>query len=456
MLIVKLSCVIKGIHYSFSSVKEVLAKASELKSGDVMSRVAAETSLERMAAKVVLSEMELQDIFENPVIPYENDEVTRLIYDDISEGIYKTIKSWTVGELRNYILSYEASQDQLVKLSRGLTSEMISAVAKLMSTMDLVLALQKMRHQAHCNTTIGEPGRLAFRCQPNHPNDVPEGILYSLKEGLSYGAGDAVIGINPNVDTVESVKRLLTMSHEFIEEWKIPTQNCVLAHITTQMEALKQGAPVALLFQSLAGTQKANEAFGISKEIVDEGYAMMARLGTSAGPNFMYFETGQGSEVSLSADHGVVMQTLEARTYGYARHWKPFMVNNVSGFIGPETLFDGRQLIRADLEDLFMGKLHGLPMGIAPTYTNHMDANQNDQEVAGILTGLAGPNFYMGVPGGDDVMLNYQDTSFHDDASLREMLGLRPLREFEKWMENMGLIENGKLTNRAGDLSIFD
>ncbi len=452
----KLSCVIKGIHYSFSSVKEVLAKASELKSGDVMSRVAAETSLERMAAKVVLSEMELQDIFENPVIPYENDEVTRLIYDDISEGIYKTIKSWTVGELRNYILSYEASQDQLVKLSRGLTSEMISAVAKLMSTMDLVLASQKMRHQAHCNTTIGEPGRLAFRCQPNHPNDVPEGILYSLKEGLSYGAGDAVIGINPNVDTVESVKRLLTMSHEFIEEWKIPTQNCVLAHITTQMEALKQGAPVALLFQSLAGTQKANEAFGISKEIVDEGYAMMARLGTSAGPNFMYFETGQGSEVSLSADHGVDMQTLEARTYGYARHWKPFMVNNVSGFIGPETLFDGRQLIRADLEDLFMGKLHGLPMGIAPTYTNHMDANQNDQEVAGILTGLAGANFYMGVPGGDDVMLNYQDTSFHDDASLREMLGLRPLREFEKWMENMGLIENGKLTNRAGDLSIFD
>lgn len=433
-----------------------MAKASEPKSGDVMAQVAAESSLERMASKVVLSEMLLKDIYENPVIPYETDEVTRLIYDDISETIYKDIQNWTVGELRNYILSYETGPDQLIKISRGLTSEMIAAVSKLMSSMDLVLASQKMKYQAHCNTTIGEPGRLAFRCQPNHPNDVPEGILYSIKEGLSYGAGDAVIGINPNVDTVESLKRLYTLSHDFMEKWKIPTQNCVLAHITTQMEALKQGAPVALMFQSLAGTQKGNEAFGISKGIVDEGYEMMARYGTSTGPNYMYFETGQGSEVSLNAAHGVDMQTLEARTYGYARHWKPFMVNNVSGFIGPETLFDGRQLIRADLEDLFMGKLHGLPMGIAPTYTNHMDANQNDQEIAGMLTALGGANFYMGVPGGDDVMLNYQDTSYHDDASLREMFGLRPLREFEKWMENMGLMEDGKLTSRAGDLSIFD
>jgi len=452
----KLSCVVKGTHYTFSSVREVLAKASEAKSGDVMARVAAVSSLERMAAKVVLSEMQLKEIYENPVIPYEIDEVTRLIYDDISDTIYKDIQSWTVGELRNYILSSDTGRDQLLKLSRGLTSEMISAVAKLMSSIDLVLASQKMKYQAHCNTTIGELGRLAFRCQPNHPNDVPEGILYSIKEGLSYGAGDAVIGINPNVDTVESVKKLMTLSHEFIEKWQIPTQNCVLAHITTQMEALKQGAPIALMFQSLAGTQKGNEAFGISKKIIDEGYEMMARYGTSAGPNFMYFETGQGSEVSLNADFGVDMQTLESRSYGFARHWKPFMVNTVSGFIGPETLYDGRQLIRADLEDGFMGKLHGLPMGIAPTYTNHMDADQNDQEVAGIITAVAGANFYMGVPGGDDVMLNYQDTSYHDDASLREILGLRPLREFEKWLEKMGLMENGKLTKRAGDLSIFD
>jgi ethanolamine ammonia-lyase large subunit len=246
------------------------------------------------------------------------------------------------------------------------------------------------------------------------------------------------------------------MSHEFITKWKIPTQNCVLAHISTQIEALQKGAPIDLMFQSLAGTQKGNEAFGVSTEIIDHGQALMRKHGTSTGPNIFYFETGQGSEVSLAADHGVDMQTLEARTYGYARHWKPFMLNNVSGFIGPETLFDGRQMIRADLEDLFMGKMHNLPMGIAPTYTNHMHSDQNDQEIAGILTAVAGANFYMGVPAGDDVMLNYQDTSFHDDASLREMLHLRPLTEFEKWLENMGIMENGRLTKYAGDLSLFD
>lgn len=452
----KLSCVIKKKHYQFSSVKEVLAKASEEKSGDIMAKVAAESSLERMAAKVVLSEMQLKDIFENPVIPYETDEVTSIIYDNINLSIYKEIQDWTVGELRNYILSHHTGMHQLNRISQGLTSEMVSGVAKLMSSIDLVMASQKIKHQAHCNTTIGEPGRLAFRCQPNHPVDDPEGILYSIKEGLSYGSGDAVLGINPNVDTVESVKRLVSMSHEFMQKWQIPTQNCVLAHITTQIAALEQGAPIALMFQSLAGTQKGNEAFGVSKEILDQGYYLMSRYGTSTGPNYMYFETGQGSEVSLNADEGVDMQTLEARTYGYARNWKPFMVNNVSGFIGPETLFDGRQMIRSDLEDLFMGKLQGLPMGIAPTYTNHMHADQNDQEIAGMLTTLAGANFYMGVPGGDDVMLSYQDTSYHDDASLREMMGLRPLREFEKWLEKMGIMEHGKLTDRAGDLSIFD
>ncbi len=442
-------------YYQFSSLAEVLAKASEEKTGDKLAKIAADSSLERMAAKVVLSEIRLADIYENPVIPYEDDEVTRVIYDDVNLSIYKEIKDWPVGELRNYILLHETGSHELSRLARGLTSEMISAVAKLMSTIDLVMASQKMRYKAHCNTWIGEPGRLAFRCQPNHPTDDPEGILFSIKEGLSYGSGDAVIGINPNIDTVESVSRLLHMSDEFIRRWEIPTQNCVLAHITTQMEALDKGAPIALMFQSLAGTQKGNEAFGVSKQLLDQGLEMMKRYGTSAGPNVMYFETGQGSEVSLNAHRGVDMQTLEARTYGFARHWKPFMVNNVSGFIGPETLFDGRQMIRADLEDLFMGKMHQLPMGIAPTYTNHMHADQNDQEIAGILTALAGANFYMGVPGGDDVMLNYQDTSYHDDASLREMLGYRPLREFEKWLEKMGIMENGRLTERAGDLSIF-
>ncbi|WP_126427834.1 ethanolamine ammonia-lyase subunit EutB [Brevibacillus marinus] len=452
----KLSCIVRKQHYQFSSLKEVLAKASEEKSGDVMSGLAAHSALERMAAKVVLSELRLADIYENPVIPYEDDEVTRVIYDDLNLSIYNEIKDWTVGQLREYILSHKTGLPELTRISRGLTSEMISATAKLMSSLDLVLASQKMRFQAYCNTLIGEPGRLAFRCQPNHPTDDPEGILASIKEGLSYGSGDAVIGINPNNDTVESVSRLLHVSHEFIEKWEIPTQNCVLAHITTQMKALENGAPIALMFQSLAGTQKANEAFGVSKQILDEGMDMMYKIGTSVGPNVMYFETGQGSEVSLDAHCGVDMQTLEARTYGFARHWKPFMVNNVSGFIGPETLYDGRQVIRADLEDLFMGKLHGLPMGIAPTYTNHMHADQNDQEIAGILTAVAGANFYMGVPGGDDVMLSYQDTSYHDDASLREMLGLRPLREFEKWLEKMGIMEDGRLTERAGDLSLFD
>lgn len=452
----RLSATIKGQTFQFKSVKEVLAKASELKSGDVLARICASSSLERMAAKVILSELQLEDIYENPSIPYEQDEVTRVIYDDISRPIYESIKGWTVGELRNQILSFEFGQTALAKLSRGLTSEMISGVAKLMSSLDLVVASQKMRYEAHCNTTIGEKGRLAFRCQPNHPNDVIEGIIFSIKEGLSYGSGDAVIGVNPNIDTVESVKKILTVTDEFIREWAVPTQNCVLAHITTQIAALKKGAPMALMFQSLAGTQKGNEAFGISEEILNEGYELMKTDGTSTGPNFMYFETGQGSEVSLAAHFDVDMQTLESRTYGYARRWKPFMVNNVSGFIGPETLYDGRQLIRADLEDLFMGKLHGLPMGIAPTYTNHMDADQNDQEIGGMLTALAGANFYMGVPGGDDVMLNYQDTSYHDDAALREILGLRPLKDFEKWLERMGVMEDGRLTSRAGDLSIFD
>lgn len=452
----KLTCRLRNETYQFRSIADVLAKASEEKSGDVMAGIGAASSLERMAAKYVLSELQLKDIYENPIIPYETDEVSRIIYEDVSDFIYKEIADWTVGELREYILAHSTNGNDLKRLSRGLTSEMISAVAKLMSSIDLVLASQKMKHQAHCNTTIGEPGRLAFRCQPNHPVDNPDGILASIKEGLSYGSGDAVIGINPNNESVASVAKILTMSHELIEKWKIPTQNCVLAHITTQMKALQEGAPVALMFQSLAGTQIANEDFGVSQEILDEGYELMRNKGTSAGPNFFYFETGQGSEVSLDAHSGVDMQTLEARTYGYAKHWKPFMVNNVSGFIGPETLFDGKQMIRCDLEDLFMGKLHNLPMGIAPTYTNHMQCDQNDQEIAGMLTTVAGANFYMGVPGGDDVMLSYQDTSYHDDASLREMLGLRPLAEFEKWLEKMGIMEDGRLTENAGDLSIFD
>ncbi|AFQ43589.1 ethanolamine ammonia-lyase subunit EutB [Desulfosporosinus meridiei] len=442
--------------FAFQSLKEVMSKANEEKSGDELVGIAAKSASERVAAKLVLSNLTLEDIYNNPVIPYEEDEVTRAIYDGLNLRIYQEIKSWTVGYLREYILDHKTTGENLLHISRGLTSEMIAAVAKLMSTMDLVCGSKKMRVQSHCNTTLGIPGTLAFRCQPNHPTDSVEGMLASLKEGLAYGSGDAVIGINPVEDNVETVSRLLDTVKNFMIKWEIPTQNCVLAHVTTQMKAIEKGAPVDLVFQSIAGTQKANDAFGVSSAILDEAFALAQRKGSATGPNLMYFETGQGSEVSLDAHLGVDMMTLEARTYGFARGYRPFMTNNVSGFIGPETIYSGREVIRADLEDLFMGKLHGLPMGIAPCYTNHMKADQNDQEMGTLLCAMAGSNFFMGVPGGDDVMLSYQDTSYHDDASTREILGLRPLPEFEQWLEKMGILENGKLTERAGDPSIFD
>ena len=442
--------------FIFKSLKEVMAKANEKKSGDELVGIAATSASERVAAKLVLSNLTLEDIYNNPVIPYEEDEVTRAIYDGLNIRIYQEIKSWTVGYLREYILEHKTSGTDLAHISRGLTSEMIAAVAKLMSTMDLVYGSKKMRIQSHCNTTLGVPGTLAFRCQPNHPTDNVEGVLASLKEGLSYGSGDAVIGINPVEDNVETVTRLLETVKDFMTKWEIPTQNCVLAHVTTQMKAIEKGAPVDLVFQSIAGTQKANDAFGVNATILDEAFALIQRKGTATGPNLMYFETGQGSEVSLDAHLGVDMMTLEARTYGYARNYRPFMTNNVSGFIGPETIYSGREVLRADLEDLFMGKLHGLPMGIAPCYTNHMKADQNDQEMGTLLCAMAGSNFFMGIAGGDDVMLSYQDTSFHDNASAREILGLRPLPEFEKWLDKMGILENGLLTKKAGDPSIFD
>lgn len=442
--------------FAFDSIKEVLAKANEEKSGDVLVGIAATSASERVAAKLVLSNLTLEDIYNNPVIPYEEDEVTRVIYNGLNLRIYQDIKSWTVGQLREYILDHKTTGDDLAHISRGLTSEMIAGVAKLMSTIDLVYGSKKMRFQAHCNTTIGVPGTLAFRCQPNHPTDSVEGIMASLKEGLSYGSGDAVIGINPVEDNVSTVSRLLDTVKNFMIKWNIPTQNCVLAHVTTQMKAIEKGAPVDLVFQSIAGTQKANDAFGISATMIDEAFELVQRKGTATGPNLMYFETGQGSEVSLDAHHGVDMMTLEARTYGFGRRYRPFMLNNVSGFIGPETIYSGREVIRADLEDLFMGKLHGIPMGIAPCYTNHMKADQNDQEMGTLLCAMAGSNYFMGVAGGDDVMLSYQDTSYHDDASTREILGLRPLPEFEQWLEKMGIMENGRLTEKAGDPSIFD
>jgi ethanolamine ammonia-lyase large subunit len=442
--------------YAFNSVKDVLAKASEEKSGDTLVGVAAESASERVAARLVLANLTLEDIYNNPTIPYEEDEVTRVIYDGLNMTIYNRVKSWTVGELREYVLEHSTTDSDLRTLSRGLTSEMIAGCAKLMSNLDLAYAAKKMRMQVHCNTTLGVPGTIAFRNQPNHPTDNMEGIMSSIKEGLSYGSGDAVIGINPVNDDPDLVSRMLDTVQNFMHKWEIPTQACVLCHVTTTMKAIELGAPVDVVFQSIAGTQTANEAFGISAELIDQAYELAKHKGIAAGPNLMYFETGQGSEVSLDADHGVDMQTLEARTYGFGRRYSPFMLNNVSGFIGPETIYSGREVIRADLEDLFMGKLHGIPMGIAPCYTNHMKADQNDQELGTLICAAAGANYFMGVPGGDDVMLSYQDTSFHDDATIREMLGLRPLPEFEQWLEKIGVWENGHLTKLAGDPSIFE
>jgi len=453
---VNLRSMIHNQVFTFKSVTDVLAKANSEKSGDALVGLAAETATERVAAKLCLANMQLKDIYEYPVIPYDEDEVTRTIYDELNTTIYKKVQNWTVAELREFILDSRNSQNEILNVSRGLTSEMIAAVAKLMSTMDLVYASKKIKVAAHCNTTIGLPGTLSFRNQPNHPTDNVEGIMASLKEGLSFGSGDAVIGVNPVEDNMDNFARVMNGIVDIRQKLEIPTQCCVLAHVSTQIDALQKGIPVDLVFQSIAGTESANTAFGINLQMLDEAYELALKLGTSTGPNVMYFETGQGSEVSLESHHGVDEMTLEARCYGLARKYRPFMLNNVSGFIGPETIYTGKEVIRADLEDLFMGKVHGIPMGIAPCYTNHMKMDQDDQEIGTMLCAMAGSNFFMGVSGGDDCMLNYQDTSFHDDASAREILGLRPAPEFEKWLEKWGLMEDGKLTEAAGDPSIFE
>lgn len=445
-----------GKVYKFKDLKDVLAKANEEKSGDKLLGIAASSVQERIAAKVVLSDLTLDYIRNNPVIPYEEDEVTRVIDDMVNESIYKEIKSWTLGYLREYILDHKTTGEDIKRISNGLTSEMIAGVAKLMSNIDLVYGASKIKNWAKANTVIGKPGTLSFRLQPNHPTDDIDGIIASVMEGLTYGCGDAVIGVNPVEDTVDNTKKIMHAINDFMVKWKIPTQTCVLSHITTQMEAVRHGAPVSVFFQSIAGTETANTAFGINKDLLDEAFELIKKYGTAPGPNLMYFETGQGSEMSLNADHGIDEMTLEARTYGFAKRYKPFMVNNVSGFIGPETLYDGKEIIRASLEDHFMGKLTGLPMGMAPCYTNHTKADQNDQEIAIMLLAMAGANYYMGVPVSDDVMLSYQDTSFHDDATLRELLNLKPAEEFFDWLINMGIMDsNGRLTERAGDASIF-
>ncbi len=452
----KLKTKLFGRSYSFSSIKDVLAKANEEKSGDILLKIAAETVQERVAAKRVLSEMTLEDLRKNPLLPLEEDEVSRVIDSLVNEKIYNEIKNWNVGYLREYILQHTTTLQDIKRISRALTGEMVAAVAKLMTNMDLVYAASKINIWGKANTEVGKPGTLSFRIQPNHPTDSIDGIRASLMEGLSYGSGDAVIGVNPVEDNVASTSKIMECIYDFMMKWEIPTQTTVLSHLSTQMEAVKRGAPVSILFQSVAGTEDANKAFGVSEEMIDEGYAFIRKEGIAPGPNLMYFETGQGAEMSLETDHGIDEMTLEARTYGFAKKWKPFMVNNVSGFIGPETLYDGKQMIRANLEDHFMGKLTGLPMGMAPCYTNHTKMDQNDQEIGTMLLALAGSNYYMGMPVGEDIMLSYQDTSYHDDATLRELLNRKPTAEFFQWLLEMGIMdETGRLTSKGGDPTIF-
>jgi ethanolamine ammonia-lyase large subunit len=445
-----------GHTYEFKSLREVMAKANEEKSGDKLAGIAAEDAQERVAAKVVLSHVTLNELRNCPAVDYDKDEVTRIIQDAVNETIFNQFKNMTVSEFREWLLDETTDGAMIRRASRGLTSEIVAAVCKLMSNLDLIYAAKKMRVSAHCNTTIGLPGTFSSRLQPNHTTDDPKGIMASVMEGLSLGCGDAVIGLNPVDDSVESVARILKSFDEFKNKWEVPTQICVLAHVTTQTEAAdKFNAPIDLMFQSIAGSQKGNEAFGLTAQMLDEGRDMMLHKGTSTGPNVMYFETGQGSELSSEAHNGWDQVTMEARCYGFAKRYQPFLVNTVVGFIGPEYLYDSKQVIRAGLEDHFMGKLTGIPMGCDACYTNHMKADQNDIENLATLLVAAGCNYIMGVPQGDDCMLMYQCTGYHEAASLREVFGLRPIKEFDAWLEKMGFSENGKLTPKAGDASVF-
>jgi ethanolamine ammonia-lyase large subunit len=444
-----------GKTYEFPDIRLLMGKANEEKSGDRLAGVGAETAAERVAAKLVLAEVPLWVLRENPAVPYEQDEITRLIQDAVEESIYAGIKDMTVGEFREWLLADTTTTAMIHGVSDGLTAEMIAGVTKLMSNLDLMYAAKKIPRTAYCNNTIGAPGTLSSRNQPNHPTDSPEGIRAEIYEGLSYGSGDSVIGINPVDDSYGSVSRLLDMSYEVIKTWEIPTQNCVLAHVTTQMKCLEGGSPVGLVFQSLSGSQKGNDSFGISVGLLDEAYALAKKHCFPKGPNFMYFETGQGSALSADAHNGWDQLTLEARNYGFAKRYHPYQVNTVVGFIGPEYLYDARQIQRAGLEDHFMGKLTGIPMGVDACYTNHARADQNAIENLAVMLTAAGCNYFMGLPMGDDSMLSYQSTSYHDAPALRQLFNLRPAPEFEKWMVGLGLMKDGVLTEKAGDPSFF-
>ncbi|QIZ75695.1 ethanolamine ammonia-lyase subunit EutB [Ferrimonas lipolytica] len=451
----KLKTQLFGQTYQFKCVKEVLAKASDLRSGDVLAGVAAKTAQERVAAKHVLSELTLNDLRENPSIAYEDDLITRINQDSLNRRSFEQIRNWTVSELREYILSDSPNHEDYERLRKGLTAEMVAGVAKLSSNADLMIGGKKLPVVTKANCTLGLPGHFSCRLQPNDTRDNVNSILAQTYEGLSYGCGDAVIGVNPVTDNVENTARVLEALQEVIDKYKVPTQPCVLSHVTTQMEAIRRGAPAGLIFQSIAGTEKGLAEFGVNVELLDEAYEVGKQYCNLAGGNMMYFETGQGTELSADAHYGADQMTMEARCYALARRYKPHLVNTVVGFIGPEYLYNHQQIIRAGLEDHFMGKLTGLPMGCDACYTNHADTDQNSNENLLILLASAGVNFVIGLPLGDDIMLNYQTNSYHDTVTARQLLNLRPAPEFQAWMETMGLMENGKLTARAGDPSIF-
>jgi len=441
--------------YSFNSVKDVMAKANEVKSGDELAGVAAKDATERVAAKVVLSQLTINDIYNNPAVPYEEDEVTRIIIDGVNQRIFNEIKNWTISDLREWLLDDNTTNHDIKRIRAGITSEVAAAVAKLMTNMDLVVAAKKIIVEKTANTTIGKPGTFSSRLQPNHPSDNIDGIMAEVMEGLSMGIGDAVIGLNPNDDSVDNVSKILNKFEEFRSHWNIPTQCAVLAHVTTQMEAVKRGAPAGLIFQSIAGSEKGNKSFGIDANMISEARALALQQGQCPGPNVMYFETGEGSELSSDANFGADELTMESRCYGFAKKFDPYIVNTVVGFIGPEYLYNSKQVIRAGLEDHFMGKLQGISMGCDVCYTNHMKADQNDAENLAVLLGAAGCNYIMGIPHADDVMLNYQSTGYQETATIREIFGYHPIKEFEDWMEKMGISKDGKLTEIAGDASIF-
>ncbi len=430
--------------FTFNGLKELLAKASPARSGDALAGIAADSDQERVAAQMALADVPLEHFLAEPIIPYESDEVTRLILDSHDATAFEPVAQLTVGQFREWLLCYETTSERLTSLAPGLTPEMVAAVSKIMRNQDLILAASKCRVVTRFRNTIGLAGRLSIRLQPNHPTDDSVGIGASILDGLLYGCGDAVIGINPATDSVDTVIRLLRMLDELIARYNIPTQSCVLAHVTTQIAAIEQGAPVDLMFQSVAGTEAANASFGVNLKLLEEAQQAAKSLSRgTVGDNVMYFETGQGSCLSAEAHHGVDQQTLEARAYAVTRRFEPLLVNTVVGFIGPEYLYDGKQITRAGLEDHFCGKLLGVPMGCDVCYTNHAEADQDDMDNLLTLLAVAGCNYFMGVPGADDIMLNYQSTSFHDSHYLRQLLGLRPAPEFEVWLEEMRIAREG-------------